>query len=210
MSKSIKRAPAFQIPTIEEVRAFVNLCKPDWPTSFVQYLAERFWSHYQSNGWIVGRVKMRDWHSAIRGQWLILKYKEDKERLEMEMKSWQHRVLQDERRRKSAGLFAVVEGPGVSPHDRFLDSLDEILAAYKIGNANDSQLRNVAEWLERNSFQGVTPQQADRIAAVSGNNGTERRIETARQFFANLQKKGWTVRVYYQSKIAPSGAVKTA
>jgi hypothetical protein len=210
MGKS-KLPTAFIIPHPTQVAEFINLCKPDWPTSFVQYLAQRFWDHYQSNGWIVGRVKMKDWKCCIRGQWLVLKFKEDKERLEVDLKSWQHRVLMDERKRKSAGLFAVVEGEGPTLQERFLDSLDEIFAAYKIGNVNDSQLRNVAEWLDRNNLPGVTPQQRDRIIAESGNDGQYRKVQIARQFFANLMKKEMAVKTYFYSKLPQNGsATKTA
>jgi hypothetical protein len=28
--------------------------------------AERFVDHYESNGWMVGRTKMKDWKAAVR------------------------------------------------------------------------------------------------------------------------------------------------
>ena len=28
--------------------------------------ADRFWNYYQSNGWMVGRNKMKDWKAAVR------------------------------------------------------------------------------------------------------------------------------------------------
>ena len=51
--------PRFIPPTIEEVQEY---CKER--NNNVD--AERFVDHYTSNGWMVGRTKMRDWKSAVR------------------------------------------------------------------------------------------------------------------------------------------------
>ena len=32
-------------------------------------IAQRFVDHYESNGWMVGRTKMKDWQAAIRNNW---------------------------------------------------------------------------------------------------------------------------------------------
>ena len=45
-------------PTIEEVKAYCKERKNDVD-------AEKFIAHYKSNGWYVGKVKMRDWKSAV-------------------------------------------------------------------------------------------------------------------------------------------------
>jgi hypothetical protein len=49
----------FQIPTIEEIK---NYCIERKNT--VDF--EKFFAHYESNGWMVGRNKMKDWKAAIR------------------------------------------------------------------------------------------------------------------------------------------------
>ncbi len=50
---------AFTIPTIEEVRAYCqerkNTVNP-----------EQWRDHYESNGWMVGRTKMKSWQAAVR------------------------------------------------------------------------------------------------------------------------------------------------
>ena len=55
-SKPSKR---FTPPTVDEVRAYCqerqNGIDP-----------QRFVNHYQSNGWMVGRNKMKDWKAAVR------------------------------------------------------------------------------------------------------------------------------------------------
>lgn len=58
-SRRDKRVRVFVAPTLEEVKA---------------YCAERgngldaaaFLDHYESNGWMVGRAKMKDWRAAVR------------------------------------------------------------------------------------------------------------------------------------------------
>ena len=49
-------------PTVEEVRAYCQERgnKVD-PQAFVDY--------YTSNGWMVGRNRMKDWKAAVRGTW---------------------------------------------------------------------------------------------------------------------------------------------
>jgi hypothetical protein len=200
MAKSVKKLPPFQIPKAEEVQAFMNLCKPDWPTAFLQYYSQRWMDHYMANGFVVGRVKMKDWKSCVRGQWLQLKFREDKERLEADLKSWQHKVLLDEKRRKSAGLFAVVEGAGPTPFDRYLESMDEIFHAWQVGNASDGQLRAAAESLRKNNFLLLPKSQIEQIKADQGNNADLGKLLAVRQFFANLKQRGMTVSAFIRSK----------
>ncbi len=54
-----KRSTAFHPPTVEEVRAYChergNGLDP-----------ERFVDYYTSNGWMVGKAKMKDWRAAVR------------------------------------------------------------------------------------------------------------------------------------------------
>jgi Ribonuclease G/E len=50
-----RSVPKFQKPTIEEV------CQHMGGTGD---LAERFWNYYESKGWMVGKVKMKNWKAA--------------------------------------------------------------------------------------------------------------------------------------------------
>ena len=49
----------FVAPTLEEVKEYILANGYDVD-------AERFINHYTSNGWMVGRTKMKDWKAAIR------------------------------------------------------------------------------------------------------------------------------------------------
>ena len=53
----------FVPPTIEEIEAYGNETK-------YKIDAERFIAHYESNGWMVGKNKMKDWKGAVRNWWL--------------------------------------------------------------------------------------------------------------------------------------------
>lgn len=52
--------PAFQKPAVESVR--LAMVKAGLPESE----GDRFWDYYESKGWLVGRVKMKDWMGAVR------------------------------------------------------------------------------------------------------------------------------------------------
>jgi hypothetical protein len=212
MSKSVKKRPPFVIPTIEQVVEFMDKNMKDWPREFCQHYGHKFWMSYQAKGWrISGSAMMKDFHAAFWARWAHVPYPEEKKFLEKCMQSVTHRILLDERRRKSAGLFAITEGEGPTKLDRYLESLDEIFNAFKVGNASDIQLRQIGEWLNRNNLPGVTPAQLDRIMAERGNDGEFGRILLARQFFANLLRKEITVSQYYHSKISQQGEnAKTA
>lgn len=82
---------SFEIPKIEEVVNFMTSKFKDWPDSFCVYYGNKFWNHYQSNGWrISGKAAMKDWNAAISGQWSTLKWKED---LDMLYKCQQESVV---------------------------------------------------------------------------------------------------------------------
>lgn len=55
-----KTAKRFCPPTPEDVRSYVE------EKGYVGFDVERFIDHYTSNGWMVGRNKMKDWRAAAR------------------------------------------------------------------------------------------------------------------------------------------------
>ena len=46
-------------PTVDEVQAYIT-------EKGYHISAEKFIDHYQSNGWMVGKTKMKDWKAAVR------------------------------------------------------------------------------------------------------------------------------------------------
>ena len=61
----------FVPPTIEEVQSY---CKEN----NYQVDAQRFIDYYTSNGWMVGKNKMKDWKAAIRSTWYKKEDKQEK------------------------------------------------------------------------------------------------------------------------------------
>jgi hypothetical protein len=61
----------FVPPTLEEVRSYCQERKNN-------VNPEKFFDHYTSNGWMVGRNKMKDWKAAVR-TWERNSYSEPKE-----------------------------------------------------------------------------------------------------------------------------------
>ena len=53
------KSKKFKIPTLEEVQEYTN-------TRPYQIDAQRFIDFYTSNGWMVGKNKMKDWKAAVR------------------------------------------------------------------------------------------------------------------------------------------------
>lgn len=51
-------SPAFVKPTIEEVAAFIK--EKGYTVN-----ATAFWNYYESNGWMIGKSKMKKWKAAV-------------------------------------------------------------------------------------------------------------------------------------------------
>jgi archaellum component FlaD/FlaE len=61
-----KRGTAFKPPTEADVFNYVVLEWGDrWSRQACTKTAQDFWEYYESNGWMVGRVKMKDWKRAM-------------------------------------------------------------------------------------------------------------------------------------------------
>ena len=67
----LKRSKAFKPPTIQDVKKY---CKE----RNNRVNAVQFMNHYESNGWMVGKVKMKSWQAAVR-TWENLDYGNGKE-----------------------------------------------------------------------------------------------------------------------------------
>lgn len=58
--KEEKPKATFKKPTIEEVERYVK------EKGYTTFTAQEWYDHYESNGWFVGRTKMKDWKAAVR------------------------------------------------------------------------------------------------------------------------------------------------
>ena len=104
--KAKKERRRFTPPTLEEVQAYI--AENGYPVD-----ARRWMAHYESNGWMVGKVKMTDWRAAVR--------------------TWAHNDL-DKARSKPAPTVAQngYQQRDYSDYPRFewLKEMDEDQAAY--------------------------------------------------------------------------------
>lgn len=60
-NREIKPKKRFAPPTNEEVTQYIKEKYPD-----ANFSADKFIAHYDSNGWMVGKNKMKDWKAAVR------------------------------------------------------------------------------------------------------------------------------------------------
>jgi len=74
-----KKRTAFKPPSAEEIE-FYLIGNYQCSIQAAKEFSNKFWSHYNANGWKVGKVKMVSWQSAISGTWketrenIFLKY----------------------------------------------------------------------------------------------------------------------------------------
>jgi uncharacterized protein YdaU (DUF1376 family) len=70
MGEGEKVTRRFKAPTLSDVSEFMSeknmIAGGAWPDAKVNAEAKAYWNYYQSNGWMVGRVKMKDWRAAAR------------------------------------------------------------------------------------------------------------------------------------------------
>ena len=55
-----KAAPRFKKPTAAQVADYMN------EIGARGFTADQWFAHYESNGWMVGKTKMKDWRAAVR------------------------------------------------------------------------------------------------------------------------------------------------
>lgn len=197
------KGSAFKIPTIDEVKAFMNLCKPDWPTNFINYLADKWLAHYMSNGFIVGRVKMKDWKSCIRAQWLTLKYKEDKDLLEKYLMEPVHQMHAARMRRQADGMYAEQFDPtagSAKSIDYYIEYYETMRGKFFAGGFKNPE-KELAPHYDRLKAMGVMrlpKAQIDRILVDMGNDRDRGKGMSVIQLFNNLQAKGLTMKEYHR------------
>jgi hypothetical protein len=59
VSVSVNDKKVFNKPTIEDVKTYMKELG-------MNDISERWMSHYESNGWLVGKNKMKDWKASVR------------------------------------------------------------------------------------------------------------------------------------------------
>jgi len=126
----------FKIPMQSEVSLYMKE-KKGWPQKFCDWYAEKFWNHYQSNGWKVsGKAAMKDWRAAFNANWQNLRLQEDQTML--------NRFLARE--------------PNAPTVSRDIAYLNDCLNDYKVNYAKitDSQFFFVYDFLKERRMMKMT------------------------------------------------------
>ena len=89
----------FRAPTYDEIFDFMKmkngLAGNIWPDAKVISEAKAFFNHYESNGWMVGKNKMKNWEAAVRN-WMNNNSKFENNK--------QKNVIQNEREKRASDL----------------------------------------------------------------------------------------------------------
>ena len=76
-----------KIPLQSEIAKFIEE-KMGWPVEFCTYYADRFWNHYQAQGWKLSNGNaMKDWKAAFSNNWQRVKDDDDRKLLDKYTKS---------------------------------------------------------------------------------------------------------------------------
>lgn len=170
-----KRA-GFEIPTVEEVRDYMRERKKEWPEKFVEYYAEKFWCHYQSNGWKVsGKAAMKDWRAAIVSQWQKPKFKEDIDFLNDCLKS-------------KTVLHAKISG-----NDK-TQWLNDLLAMYgkNFESVNDVEFIRAYDYMKANKLIKLEKDEIELLKVSYGNNIEKGKAACVKMIFSKMINYGKT------------------
>ena len=60
-TNTTKNIGRFQPPSLQQVKERIK------EMGYAHVNPDSFWNHYEANGWMVGKVKMKNWHRSIAG-----------------------------------------------------------------------------------------------------------------------------------------------
>ena len=139
-----------KIPLQSEVAKYMEE-KTGWNKDFCQYYADKFWNHYQAQGWkLANGNAMKDWKAAFNSQWQTPKFKEDIDKL-------------NSCKSKLANLLDMDK-------DAAVKYLDSILMLYKTGLKPDRESAvKIYQWLKGMNMFNIPPDAVQRARIAAGN-----------------------------------------
>jgi hypothetical protein len=191
---------AFMTPTVRQVADYMNLRRPNWPTAFVEFYAQKFMDFYVSKGWIVGKVKMKSWEATIACNWLEIKFKEDKDALERFLMEPIHQMHAARMRRESAGMYADELEPTVGsakPIDYYIQFYDVMMGKYIAGQVKERELASHYDRLKKMGLMRLPKPQIDQILVDMGNDRDRGKGMSVARLFLNLQARNMTLKQYF-------------
>lgn len=161
---------AFDIPSVEQVQAYMQEKKPDWPPAFCEYYAKKFWHSYNAKGWqIANNKRMKSWESAFHSQWQDVKYEDDVKVLH----AAKHLGALEKQQKKQIATF----GSAVSeiPEDRTIEYLDTLLSQYMRHPTSLTALRlsSCYDFLKTNKLIRISKAQKESALLASERDGLE-------------------------------------
>jgi hypothetical protein len=146
-----KPQKSMKIPLQSEVAKYMNE-KMGWDKDFCRYYADKFWNHYQAQGWKLSNGNsMKDWQAAFNSQWQTPKFKEDIDKLNEAKKSKTPNILEMD-------------------NHAAVNYLDSILLLYKSGMKPDREsAEKIYQWLKGMNWFNLPPDAIDRARVNAGN-----------------------------------------
>lgn len=137
-----------KIPLQSEVAKYMEE-KMGWNRDFCTYYADKFWNHYQAQGWkLANGNAMKDWKAAFNSQWQIPKFKEDIEKM-------------NEAKKVDVSKLNKME---------MVDFLDVTLSLYKTGLKPDrASAENIYQWLRGMNMMNLPEDAIQRARIAAGN-----------------------------------------
>lgn len=160
----------FAIPLQSQVAKYMKERK-GWPDTFCDAYAEKFWNFYQSKGWVVGRVKMKDWKAAFNAQW--------QEVSDPVMVKMLNEMIAQEKQEKVKTL--TVE-----------ERLNQILDEYKKCEYKPSPetWQRLYQYLKEKGWMRLPKDQIEEIRELAGNSNERGREICVRTLFTNMINDG--------------------
>jgi len=163
-----------KIPLQSEVAKYMNE-KMGWDKDFCRYYADKFWNHYQAQGWkLANGNAMKDWKAAFNSQWQTPKFKEDIDKLNEAKKS------------KIANILGM-------DNEAAVKYLDSILLLYKSGMKPDREsAEKIYQWLKGMRLFNLPQDALDRARISAGNRMDTVWMYELKEYLDLMVKHGYT------------------
>lgn len=176
---------AFQKPTIEEVEAFMQERKPEWPAAFCRFYAEKFWNSYEKSGWRLSAGRggpVKSWKACFSSNWQDVSFQSDRETLN-------RMVTEDIARTKAQpanGADRLVE---VTP-----DTMDALLERYMTSPTRvlPSMLAGCYDWIKSKMKVKLSREQRDIVMGLAEKDVEKAKATVVGWVFENLARDGKT------------------
>ena len=154
------------IPLQSTVAAFMHE-KMGWSREFCNHYADRFWNHYQAQGWKLSNGNaMKDWRAAFNSQWKTPKNEEDRKLLAESI------AKQKEAERNESPADYLNRCLDLHRRGQYKPKAEEVLGIY--------------QWLKERKMLRLTHDEVEYILRETGNNRNRSRMLAVRVLFDRM------------------------